>query len=908
MDGFLNCIKQTLNPDNQIRTEAESNLNALKEENIKELISILIQIITSDYYKENLTTFQASIIYAWNLFPSTVNDIPENPELHPFVVYSGELVQQLVDASFNLMINKGANDEEVPIQARSLASFLYGRIAALQVHYDMSLRLVQKLSEVLASAQTLNDFIPICQALKIICEEFEPEEEEVSALFNTLFGLFESVQDVQILSQLLDVLSKTVTSLTTALTNEEILKNTITTLLNLSTIDGLQAYAFKVWSCIYKNCTDDNDNNVIIPLVADQLIEISIGILANENKTDEDLNAASTLVKQIAKLEYQYDSDEFIPVRSNAQPLIVSLIRVCCTASDESLYDKSYWLPFMFASNALKKVFILLTDEDLESVFPIMKNLATSEHFNERFGGLIILSRIIKYADNEFVGFQFLQSLFELLENDKTPCVIFQAIKCIKNVIYRFAEAYLHGSECQSQEILDQMPQICENSYNMMMQILAISDEQAQEETTQLTEMKADAERSALNLNLSSFSRNNNDDDENEEYLYSPIALQAAGLLTEVSRIDGFAYTSEVLHALFENGLKYQVPKFFDYVSKIIDYGKDLDSVIKFLDTVLEALQTTVQSSATIWALNELGEIIQTYLAKFEEQLEPRASDLLNLLIQGLQTPSVYASDALIPIGMLVRNFPAVLVNTVISEEGQEPMPAQQLTFNALSQALSEVENSELIYKASTCLWFIIMSLSNVNENNQQSIEVLGNDLAQMTIVYFGLLMEAISNLNISLSARRSCMDCIADLANYQPELILPMVDDFIVLLRTFSIFQALNVSLITDPQETQLMLNALARCTLSIMKAVGPENALNYKDIAKDIIIFVSDLTEKHGAMERCCKSTIELLFFIANLDKNYILEIIEKEESVGILIVTSRDNEIPNAQETLDILGYTE
>lgn len=900
-DELLLNIKNTLSADNNVRSQAEANLNAFKDENIKELISALIQIISSDYFKEDEKTYQATLIFAWNLFPRSVNDIPEDPQLHPFVIYSEELVQQLLECSFALMTNKRPNGEEVPSVIRNLSSILYGQIGSVQVHYDVNVRLVQALSEVLAEAQTPEDVFPVSQALMIICEEFTPESDEVSNLFNVLFNLFESVEDISVLSQLLDVLNKTITSLTEALRDEEILQNTITTLMNLSTVDGLQASAFKVWDSIYKN----DEENGIIMLVADQLVEILLLTLADENKSEDDIKEACNMVKHIAKLEINYDSEEFAPISSNAQPLVIALIRVCCTAEDDSCEDNSYWLPYMAASKALKKVFCILPDEVLESIFQIVTDLVSSEEFNARFGGLIVLSRIIKYADNEFIGFQFIQSLFEILESEKAAIVIYQAIKCIRHVILRYADALSKEEPTSpSQEIVDNIPQICENCFNLMMQILVISDEEAQEGAPQIGDLKALAEQTTVNLSL--FSRNGNDDDD-DEYLYSPIALQAASLLAEISRTQDFEHTAEVLVALFENGLKYKVPKFFIYLTKAIDMGSDINTILKFLETILEALQTTIQSESTIWALNEIAEIIQAYFVRFQEQLEPCAIELLQLLIQAMQVPSDYAADALIPIGMLALNFPSVFVNTNISD-GQEQIPSYLLTLNTLAQAMKDVESSDMIYKASMCLWYIIKATTKDSKEDQQSIGILANDLAQMTVDFINILTVAIADLNLTLEARRSCLDCIADFAAIHPEFVSPLVDQFVVFLRTCSIIQALNVSYITNPTETQLMINALARCTLNIMRIVGPQEAMNYADIAKDLFTFVGDLTEKDGTMQRSVSSILELLYFLSELDKNFILTIIEEDDSVGSFIVTARDCGMQHAQEILDVLGYTE
>ena len=257
---------------------------------------------------------------------------------------------------------------------------------------------------------------------------------------------------------------------------------------------------------------------------------------------------------------------------------------------------------------------------------------------------------------------------------------------------------------------------------------------------------------------------------------------------------------------------------------------------------------------------------------------------------------------------MVCKNYPSVFVDTTVSEDGQESVPARQIILNALVQALGEVESSDIVYRSSFCLWCIIMAISKSSKDEVKSAETIGSEIAQMTPTLLGLLMEAIANFNLSLSARRSCIDCIASLANFQPELVLPIVNDFAVFLRTFSLSQALHVSIITDPEETQLMLAALARSTVSIMNAVGSQEALKYKDIAKDIVVFVGDLTESDGTMERCCAATIDLILHLSKLDKNYILEIIQNEPSVGDLIVTARSSQIEHAQEVLDILGYTE
>lgn len=896
-EQLLLTFKQTLNPDNDIRSQAVQNLNSLKEQNVKGLISILIQILKSDYYNVNLMTYSSIVIYTWRLFPGNMSEIPS---LTPFYEeYSVDLIQQLLECSFAIMTNNSPDQPGIPNQVRNLCSNLFSRIAALHVHYNTKSNIIQKLSETLATCQTYDDVYPVSQALQIVCKSTDPEKDEFSVLIKALFDHFANPKSPQVVSELLNVLADIISNVSYVINNEEIINNIIPVLLNLSTVDGVQDAAFKVWSVL-----NDSSEEIILA-VANQLIEISLTILADENKSMDDLISTCDFVEQVARLELKYDSEEFIPIRSNAQALIISLTRVCCTSQNEEC-DQSLYLPYMSASQALKNILILFPDSVLESMFPMIMNLASSQSFGERLGALIILSRIIRNADNEYIGFQFIPSLFNLLSTDKVPCVICQAIKCVKHILMRIADDALkpNPQNPPNQEILAQLPQVGESCFHMMTQVLAISDERTQQQATEAAEIEAIVERSTINL--SGFSRNA---DNPEDDLFSPIAIQAAGVLAEISRIPNFGHTSEVLNILLQNGLKYKVPKFFEIISKVIDFGTDEQSILNFFQIIIEVLNTSIQKHTTVWALSDLGENLQAYFARFDVKLSSNIETLLQILIHATQIPTIYASDALIPIAMLAKNFPTVFSSTLVNQgEGQEPIPAPQYMFNLLAQGLKEVENSEMIYNCALSLSYIVWTTNNNSEADSQSIAFISSLLAQVTPTFLGLLMKAISTVNLSRTAMRSCVDCVADLVNYQPQIILPLINEFIVFLRTFSIFDALNVGYLEDAEETQLMLNALARCILSIMKAAGPENAMQYKDIAENIIVFESEIIEEDGSLERLLNSTIQLIYFLSNLDKNFILEIISENEGVGTLILTARESKIEHSQEILNILGYEE
>ncbi|OHT07103.1 hypothetical protein TRFO_05332 [Tritrichomonas foetus] len=817
MEQLLVLLQNSLSPDDGTRSQAENTLNQMKQQDVRQLITSLIQVFSTPNI--DLTCQASAIIYLWRLFPENIQEVPLD-QPHPFDVYSEEVVQNILNSSFQLMT------QGIP-QLRNYGGVLFGRVASLQVHRNLESNIVLQLSQVLGAAQTIEELGPISVALQKVCNEFEPEGDELTALLTTIFTILGSPKSPEIANEVLKILSVIVTAMSTVVENEETLGNIIRTLLTLATADGVQAAALGVWTEISKVSSE------IIAYVAPQLIEISLGILADEKKDENDFLAASKIVKLIAKLEFQNCTDgelgdEFAPIRTHFQPLVISLVRVCCTSSIPDCDDGSSWESYMAASQSLKHVLRLASDEEIASVFPIMSNLAGSQLFNERFGGLILLSRAIMCSENPKITLPFIQSLFNLVNetNEQAPRVRYQAIKCLKNFIMCL---------CDNQDFIEELPAMSQSCYSMM---------------------------PLLDLN-------------------SPIALQVAALLGEITRIPNFPHTTQILQTLLQKGTNGHISKYFDIICKIVDCGSDEQSTFQFYPIILQTVQVAVSNPSSIWALHDLGEIIQAYLAKFQDKLAEMAGNTIQLLLQGAHTPSIFASDTLIPLGMHAKIFPQIFT------------PFAQPVLQVINAAMNEVRNSEIIYDAAMALTFIIMGHIQFPE---------------MVPTFLGQLYQAISNLDISLEARRACVGCISDFAEHEPAIFLPMVNNFITFLRTFSIIEALNVEYMTDPKETQLMLHALASCTLNIMKAVGPANSTAYFDIAKNIITFSANMIEKEEILERLLIAIIALLFFVVSVDANFVLEIIEESPEVGELILTARSNGIEMAQNLLTALKYEE
>ena len=803
-----------MSTDNEIRSQAESGLVSLKQNDVRGFITNLVTIFTSTNF--DIKHRVLSIIFAWQLFPENIQDIPEDSP-HPFDVYSNELVQKVLSSSFEIMVHGD-------FQLRNYAATLFGRVASLHVHRDLNAKIVAKLAECLVQARTIEEVVPISNALQKVCNEFEPDDDELEILLTSLFNILGNVKEPRVVSETLKILSTVTTAMSTVLENRETLGNILDILLQLAATDGVQEAAFKVWSELYK-ISDD-----IIALVAPQLIEIAIQVLADANKSEGDIIQAAKLVKQIAKLELKTENEDFNPIESNAQHIVISLVRVCCAVLSPDCDDGSSWEPHLAASRALKHVLRILSDENLQSFAPLITNLGSSQEFGERYGSLVLLSYAILSSENPVTWLAFVDSLFAFC-NDIAPRVCFQAIKCLKNLIMTL---------CDSNNINESIPKIAEHAFSVI---------------------------KLINVD-------------------TPIAHQAAKLLGEISRTPGFIHTLEILQNLLECGTKLHILSYFDVISKIIDLGTDENAVFQFYPVLLQVSQIAVSNQSSIWALHELGENIQAYLIKFQNKLNELIPNTIQMLLQGAHAPSPFATDALIPLGMSAQIFPQIFP------------PYLSSTLEVIHAALNEVHNSQTIYDASMALSFIYMS------GIQDPI------ISQMTPTFIEQIIKAISNMDLllSLEARRSCVGCIGDIVKYHPNLFLPVADNFIVYLRTFSILDALNAEYITDPKETQLMLHALGVCLLNIMKIVG-QKLIDYLDIATNIICFVVNIFSEEGeVIERLMVSTIDLIHFISQVDKNIVLTLISEREEIGMFIVNASSMSIPLSQETLDILGYTE
>lgn len=874
-EEFLQLIESTLDDNNEKRAQSEAQLQELRENQTIQLFTTLLQILESNLYTTHLKAFLATIIYSWRLYPDGVQDLPKDGP-HPFEVYTNDLVVRMLTDSFNLMVSP---DAAITAQIKEFAAVLYSRIGALHAHRDLNSKIIATLTQAIVNSQTVEQITPLAIALKNMCESFIPDDEELTFLMQSIFQILSNSADSKITCLILGVLRAVISSISEVIQDEQTLSNILTTLLDLFSRPGVESADFEVFNEIYKA------EPAIIKIIENQLIEVTISILADETKDADTIKNAARMVKQIAKLAFTItdkgESDEetaLSGILQYGEPLIISLLRVCSTVDSPTCDYNGAWLPYMAASQALKGIVQLLPDEALASIFPMMQNLINSAEFNERFAGLCLLSHIIKNADNSLIGIPFLAVLFERI-NDQASIVAFQSIKCIQNLMMRFFDSIDERTE----EEKGQLSPVIQNCYEVSMAILSMAD-------SSISEGKAQIQAAIT-----------------KEGHISPLFLKAASLLSEITRMPQYPHTQTSLQALLQLGLKTKEPKLFECISKIIDLGTDQASVVSFFPVLLEALSAAIQQQVTFWAMHDIGENIQAYLAKYAPNIQEQASTLMQILFQAVHSPDIYANDALIPLGMATLHYPSLLVAT--------PNASEDL-LKTIAAFLEDPQNSQSVYNASMALSFVVMAAGNVkgataetNEMDFKASQVLRQLLSQTIPHFFQLLLPVIANFDIQSDARSSSIGCIASLVDYQPELILPVLDEIIKFIRTFTGLEALAISVHEDKREGQLLLDNLAKCILSIMKAVGLPKAMEYKDIAYNIILTLSSMNEnEESIISRLMITVIHLLMFLAQADKNFVLEIIEVNPEIGHLIINgaSEESDLKEAKELLILLGY--
>ena len=316
----------------------------------------------------------------------------------------------------------------------------------------------------------------------------------------------------EIANEMVKILSTIINAMSQILEEEGVASNVITILLNMSQIQESQGPAFACWNEIAKIKPE-----WIVDL-SDQLLGLSLSVLAEDLSSDDALIGALKIIKKIAKIEMGYQS-EIDLIRRNYNVIVMSIVKVCCGIKSPECDYSTSWNPSIAAKLTLKYVLRCLNDESLCQLIPLVQKLIESDLYQDRYGALVLLSGIIKYADDPSISQQFIQIVFALT-NDMSSKIRREAINCLSYSIYRLREIKNRNNEL-------------------------------------------------LKIGMDLLNIISNIEDENVSY-------HVIKLMYELVQIPNFQETSNVLMTIFTRATQYRqffIKNPFNYLTKIIDCG-----------------------------------------------------------------------------------------------------------------------------------------------------------------------------------------------------------------------------------------------------------------------------------------------------------------------------------------------
>ena len=430
-----------------------------------------------------------------------------------------------------------------------------------------------------------------------ILESYSPEDDEVRTLLQTLLYRLANSESIEVLRCSLNVFRSIIENIPDILNCEDedivdLAEGISYCLLRLIDDPRTQELSFKCWNEIGKYCP-----NVLIPFETD-LIEISNQVLGNSDDKDC-LIQACLLIKRISKLEILDETETLNSIEDNIQNVVLMLVDVCCSITDEQCSTNDTWEPYIAAYEALKLVAELTGDTLKNEMSAPIFEMFQSSNFQERDSSLRLLECIIRACTDDMYVKPFLPSL-KILVTDQCPCIRFRALRCIRRGLRRIVKLSPLDSDL--------------NDFSSY----AIS----------LLEML--------------------DDD-------PQIASEITNLVSIFVKIPNFPETSQILTTLLNKATSMRqnfAKDPFKSVESIIEEG-DHETVIKFFPIFIDLYSESLSNSDLGWLIHDLGDVIQTYAFRFKTGLISYTESITNLLIHAINDCGLYSSDALLPLASM---------------------------------------------------------------------------------------------------------------------------------------------------------------------------------------------------------------------------------------------------------------
>lgn len=660
VEVLLDAIGAMTQPDRI--EEVSKTLQEFAQSNKLEYISNLMAFISDEGISQQIK--RNSLLLLYQIFPEDIAQESESTEAENFIPQ--EITQQILQLSHSFLTNPDGDLQNTAIH-------LYARVTSYYINlYELAP--FHMLLETLMQSSDFNLATVYVNALCDILISYYPEEEETQALFRLVFTFLNLPNNIPMYANAIKIVNAMVENLSDFFDpsseeireeNQQIIEGIASALLNLSGIQELQTILFQCWNKIGKYAP------YILALHEQVLLQHA---LASLESTDRDLLFAScALIKRIAKVEIEDESEELNAIASMLQDVLAMIMDVCTSLDDPSCEANEVWEPYIAAHEALRAV-CKLTADDIASAFGenFMQILSSDGmSFAERDCWLKLLEAVVVNTTDKNYVKNFIEVLLNLVQ-DESPCVRFRALRCIRK-----------GLEI-------------------------VSDENAADEV--IAELSNNASDIANLL----------DDD-------GHIASEVSLILALFTKVPGFQNTADILQLLTEKAVsmhQHFAKEPFVAIDSIVTSG-DADAVLAFFPTVCAYMESALNQPEVSWLVHDLGELMQAYCFRFKASIAPVCDHLCNLFIGVCQAESEYIPEVILPLSAL---------STTSHDVFSAHLPNVLEIFNTIFKAESElfyVQSAEHSSFYSAATGFSIIILENFQiENVPYWLEALSTSLS----------------------------------------------------------------------------------------------------------------------------------------------------------------------------------
>ncbi|EAY14917.1 hypothetical protein TVAG_380270 [Trichomonas vaginalis G3] len=566
--------------------EADKYIKELIDTDKIGYIANLVEILNSD--DQNASVKRNTLLLLYKMYPEDIAQ--QNGEFDESDMIPQEITSKIIEITFALL---GNPDESL----RNNAIHLYARA----VSYYINLHDIEPFHALIQTLMELPDANLATTYTSALCEiliSYYPEEAETHHLFRLVFVMF-NTQDIQMHFNAIKIVNSMVENISdffepadedAAEENQQIVIGIASALLQYSQPGDLQCEAFKCWDKIGKQAP------IILAENEPILIEHALG--AMENSEDRNLLfAACALIKRIAKIEIEDETEQLNGIEQNIQNVLTMLMDVCSSVDDPSCETNETWEPYIAAYEAMKTVCKLTADTIAEGMSENFSEILNSNSitFSERDCWLRLLECVIVNTTNKEYVKQYFQPLISLA-SDESPCIRFRALKCIRKGLEFISEIN------RNDEYLIELSKEVENLANIL------------------------------------------DDD-------GHIASEVCFILSLFTKVTNYERTSDILQLLTEKAVsvhQHFAKEPFDAIERIVTEA-DEAQVLNFFPNICGYLESALNQENFGWLVHDLGELVQAYAFRFKEQISPVVDHLCNLFLQVCNSNSEYLPEVLLP-------------------------------------------------------------------------------------------------------------------------------------------------------------------------------------------------------------------------------------------------------------------